>query len=393
MKELFARNTNDTENKWPDSKYGYIPEYDHPSHTRGPIILGITITFLGISTTCVALRLYSRIRILRKMNIDDWLIVIAWIFCVVFSAYGCNWVKWGQGRLTKDIRLEWWQNFMKCSFLYGVIYMPTIMFTKLSIICFYLRLSPYRLFHWICFFMIGIILSWGVGFTFTSTFMCSPIKAAWEIQPYGTRVTCINLKLMGLVLAVSNAIIDTIILLLPIPMIWHLKLSTRKKLAVYALLGLGGFVCAVSIVRVTLVTRVFVSFEDVFYKGAIIAIWTAVEVNVGIVCACLPAIRHLYNVIFPASGRNSDMMLEGHNKSPYGQGPLTDATLVDTPSVVLPAVVPSEQIRNTDPCAPMRNANLGALDGETDVESLNANSMTWTHPHSQESIIPRQAPV
>ena len=76
-----------------------------------------------------------------------------------------------------------------------------------------------------------------------------------------------------------------------------------------------------------------------------------------------------------------------------GQGPPTDDTLVDTPSVVLPAVAPSEQIRNTDPCAPVRNLNAGVLDGETDVESLNANSITWPHPHSQESIIPRREPV
>ena len=149
--------------------------------------------------------------------------------------------KFHEGKFTKSkgwVHINMFSN--QASFFYGTIYMPTIMFTKLSIICFYLRLSPYRLFHWICFFMIGIIVAWGVGFTFTSIFMCSPIKAAWEIQPFGTRVKCVDLAKTGMVLAISNAIIDTIILLLPIPMIWHLKLSTRKKLAVYALLGLGG---------------------------------------------------------------------------------------------------------------------------------------------------------
>lgn len=46
---------------------------------RGPVVLAVTVALLGASTVVVSLRLVSRIGIVRKVSLDDYLIVLAWV--------------------------------------------------------------------------------------------------------------------------------------------------------------------------------------------------------------------------------------------------------------------------------------------------------------------------
>ena len=46
---------------------------------RGPVVLAVTIALLATSTAVVSLRLVSRIGIVRKVSLDDYLIVLAWV--------------------------------------------------------------------------------------------------------------------------------------------------------------------------------------------------------------------------------------------------------------------------------------------------------------------------
>ena len=49
------------------------------SQDRGPIVLTITIVLLVASTVFVALRLVSRIGVVKKVTWDDHFIVLAWV--------------------------------------------------------------------------------------------------------------------------------------------------------------------------------------------------------------------------------------------------------------------------------------------------------------------------
>ena len=47
--------------------------------------------------------------------------------------------------------------------------------------------------------------------------------------------------------SIIDIISDFTILLLPLPLIWRLQLTTRKKIGVYAIFGLGFFACMASV--------------------------------------------------------------------------------------------------------------------------------------------------
>lgn len=46
---------------------------------RGPVVLAVTVALLGASTVVVSLRLVSRIGVVRKVSLDDYLIALAWV--------------------------------------------------------------------------------------------------------------------------------------------------------------------------------------------------------------------------------------------------------------------------------------------------------------------------
>ena len=46
---------------------------------RGPAVLVVVITLLCVSTAFVALRLISRIGIVKRVSNDDYAIVVAWV--------------------------------------------------------------------------------------------------------------------------------------------------------------------------------------------------------------------------------------------------------------------------------------------------------------------------
>jgi hypothetical protein len=117
---------------------------------------------------------------------------------------------------------------------------------KISILLFYKRLSDpfplsFRVATWI-----GIIYNVGyaLGFGLALALICHPIDAYWnafspEWVIAGHKYQCgreeISLPMSG-ALSVVGDFYSTV---LPLVLVWHLKLSRRKKLALYVLFALG----------------------------------------------------------------------------------------------------------------------------------------------------------
>lgn len=55
---------------------------------RGPVVLAVTTAFLVASTLFVALRLVSRVGVVKKVSKDDYFIMLAWVSSQLSSAAG-----------------------------------------------------------------------------------------------------------------------------------------------------------------------------------------------------------------------------------------------------------------------------------------------------------------
>ncbi|KAK0614513.1 hypothetical protein B0T14DRAFT_570444 [Immersiella caudata] len=92
--------------------------------------------------------------------------------------------------------------------------------------------------------------------------------------------------------AIINVVLGVVMLILPAVPVIKLKLSFRKKVFALAMFGVGIFLAAVSIVRLT--SRVHFGNSDNFtfdYFG--VATYSFLELHVDVTCACMPALYHL----------------------------------------------------------------------------------------------------
>jgi len=117
--------------------------------------------------------------------------------------------------------------------LYGIA-MPL---EKTAILLLYLRLfSVHRWFQLTNYVLIITIWLWGISKLFIAIFQCKPIAFQWDKTIQGT---CINQIDYYRWIRLPNLIHDVVILVLPIPVIWRLRIAIHQKIALMSIFALG----------------------------------------------------------------------------------------------------------------------------------------------------------
>lgn len=102
--------------------------------------------------------------------------------------------------------------------------------------------------------------------------------------------------------SVVNVVTDAAILALPVKYVWNLQMNQTRKFFILGIFLLGSIVCVFGIIRCTAVGEA--NAIDPTWTNVKGGIWSAVELSVGIVCACLPTFGPLFSKILPGAGRS-----------------------------------------------------------------------------------------
>jgi hypothetical protein len=119
----------------------------------------------------------------------------------------------------------------------AVTYNFSILFTKVSILLFYLRFCDERSFRIIAYAVIVVAVGYSIIGAFGFLYLCRPIPKFIDPTSDGT---CANIVVWWLACATLNAATDIVILLLPIRILRPLRVSFAQKVAVMAILMAGG---------------------------------------------------------------------------------------------------------------------------------------------------------
>ena len=121
---------------------------------------------------------------------------------------------------------------------------------------------------------------------------------------------CINNIAFYIGQAVGNIIIDLLLFSLPILMISRLQISFSQKIAVMGIFLLGAFVTLTSALRLwqLILTQKHDTPDDFDPTWNLVgaAVWSTVECNLSIVCACLPSMRPLLRLLLHGTLRSGD---------------------------------------------------------------------------------------
>ena len=120
-------------------------------------------------------------------------------------------------------------------------------------------------------------------------FLYHPVEAQWDITI--PNATSLGRRKVYVGASAANVGTDVILLILPIPYVWQLHAPIAQRILLAGIFLLGCFVSIVSIIRLSIMVNLDLASEDVTYTLSTVFIWSIVEVNVGLVCACLPSLR------------------------------------------------------------------------------------------------------
>lgn len=100
--------------------------------------------------------------------------------------------------------------------------------------------------------------------------------------------------------AALNILGDVIVICLPLHELSKLAMGRKKKAGIMLMFLGGSFVTVVSMLRLKYMIQ-FSNSQNVTWDYTPIGYWSTLEVHVGIIIACLPAVRSLQRRMFPSS--------------------------------------------------------------------------------------------
>ncbi|KAF4202619.1 hypothetical protein CNMCM8927_000014 [Aspergillus lentulus] len=155
---------------------------------------------------------------------------------------------------------------------------------KLSLLISYLRFFTQPLFRGLTWAMVALIVSWALAYMIALFLACKPLKDYWESIQFNPP-NCINQSASTFSFSITNLATDLMVLILPMRVLWMLKLPIRERLVLITVIDIGILACVASAVRVYYSYRTLNITYDITWDGYDIWLWILVEVNLAVIVA------------------------------------------------------------------------------------------------------------
>lgn len=140
---------------------------------------------------------------------------------------------------------------IQASYAVTLLYVPMVFVIKIALLTIMLRIfSPDRHKVLTIYISMTVLLLYYIPALFIKIFFCKPISAYWTGTEEGG--TCMDQRKVIIADSAISIASDLWILVLPVPMLWSLRMSRTKKLRVVGILGAGGLATGFSAWRLVM---------------------------------------------------------------------------------------------------------------------------------------------
>ncbi|KAK2608419.1 hypothetical protein QQS21_003105 [Conoideocrella luteorostrata] len=279
---------------------------------RGPQIYAVNVFFSVVAVCIVLLRIYTRAAIVKAFGLDDWLIILATVFYVVFAVMSNNGVYHGTGQhmanldpdAIKNALMFWWYCYL--------FYVLAMVSSKLSFAWFLLRITTTKTYSWIIYVASLFTVLAGTVFFFVTLLQCNPISYYWDRSQPGSCLKMDVVMAVAYIYSAFSVVTDFTFAILPGFLIWSLNLKTRSKIAVIVLMSMGCVASSAILVRFGFLPTL--RDPDFLWATVDLVIWTSVEMGLAISAASLATLRPLVKAVALKLGIASQpsMISPGH---------------------------------------------------------------------------------
>ncbi|KAI3323480.1 hypothetical protein HD806DRAFT_496829 [Xylariaceae sp. AK1471] len=265
-----------------------------PTEFYGQATIPVATFSIVLSTLFIGMRFWSRAIILRVVALEDWLILLGWIFAIGVSIGNIVQLGYGLGRPFATPFSASFQEYLKVALSINIIYAFALAFVKVSILCLYIRAFNYDYVRRAAKILLVIVVITHLWIILSLFTVCVPLEAFWDRTKRPTAY-CHPFSVYWSHAGI-NISTDFLIFALPLTVLHKVHAPRGQKIALYLVFLLAFFVCIISLVR-------SLQFVHGMAKPAratvIVGCWTMLEVNIAVVCACLTTIKPLLARVFP----------------------------------------------------------------------------------------------
>ncbi|KAK3935732.1 hypothetical protein QBC46DRAFT_396858 [Diplogelasinospora grovesii] len=268
---------------------GEVSNFVDPPNQNGMAVAVMVVCITAV-VLCLAVRAYARIILLKRVQVQEYLIL---------TAFGC-FIGWSYCTLslvpspgyyvhTWNVTLRQTVEMGYLVHLAGVFYSVCLPLLKTSIMVEWLGIfdgGKRNWFFWVCWVMIGIQIAFGVAVVIALNLACIPTKKKWEFWVPGK---CINAHNIETTSATFQLVSDCIVLILPQKIIWGLQMSWKKRLGVSVIFSLGVLACISAAFRLA-VTVIYADAADAIYQIGPVCFWAYAEMTCGFIVVCVPCV-------------------------------------------------------------------------------------------------------
>ncbi|KAF4630847.1 hypothetical protein G7Y89_g7284 [Cudoniella acicularis] len=257
--------------------------------TRVPQLTATNVTLLVIATIVMVLRFYTRSRITRYIGADDWIMLAAYILGLAQFGLWTAYDALGNAQHIWDVNLNNLPRFFLVLWLIQIFYSVGLGLIKLSILALFLRLFPSDRFRLVILCAMGFITAMTIALTLSVIFACKPVDANWDVY----NPNCDDRYAQQIAASALAFSTDIVVLIMPMKYLLALRVSTKEKIQVIALMSLGAVSCIASVMRFKWLK--IVSFSaDSTWDGFFLSFWSSLEFYLAMITACAPAIKPFY---------------------------------------------------------------------------------------------------
>ncbi|KAJ5118144.1 uncharacterized protein N7515_010367, partial [Penicillium bovifimosum] len=259
---------------------------------------GILWAFTGSAFLFVSIRIYTQLTSFRRLFIDDYLVILAWIIILTAAViwqvegkvlYELYAISAGTKLFSVDF-LPRYNTFMRFNAPFEILFYSALWCVKFSFLALFYRISAKVKFFRIWWFVVLLCTaSVYIASVANIEYKCSFGGLAYIIsqcpQPnhihYENRMFWAN--------CAGDVITDLMILSIPFLVLWNTRISRRKKLILLSIFS------ATILIMVTAIVRVAVGMSyDHQMNIDWLCFWSFVEVDIAIIVSCVASLRQLF---------------------------------------------------------------------------------------------------
>lgn len=295
------------------------------SETRDDLARIVVSLTYALMLVFLALRIYTRVKITNSLGVDDYLSLAAGASITAFTGISLSLLGSPLGRHQWDVPLSHFNaSFLERTLASIVLFSLSSIFVRTALLALYLRVfapnNTARIMIWagivtiVVFYTISIILN--IRFCVPIS-MTTPVpdKDAWAKKLKAS--TCSQpVYNLNASVGLFGALSDLYILIIPVSMVSKLRIPRNRKIGILTIFLTG--LLAVALSTLSTIFR-FIQLESYDFTWDSIPSYTlrAAELNIGLICSCMPIVFIIFKKIFQTGPCSSAKRLAtAHSRPP-----------------------------------------------------------------------------